>query len=96
MPRPAKTPTPPPPGYVWAPEAARRTGLSVKTLYNYRHRGGGPKAVPIGRKLAYPLDEITAYMRQLRTPQADPEREAENRPPEPRTARRRIPQQAAA
>jgi predicted DNA-binding transcriptional regulator AlpA len=53
------------------------TGLSVKTLYNYRHLGKGPKPVPIGRKLAYRLSEAKAYVAELHgcTP-ADSERAA--------------------
>lgn len=65
MPRLAKVPTPAPPGFVWIQELSRMTGLSVKTLYNYRHLGKGPKPVPIGRKLAYRLTDAKAYAAEL-------------------------------
>jgi predicted DNA-binding transcriptional regulator AlpA len=91
MPWPAKVPPPPPPGYVWTPEASRLTGLSTKTLWNYRHRGKGPKAVPIGRKLAYPLKELNAWIEAEMNPEPDTEAEHDARPPEPRVSRRRRP-----
>jgi predicted DNA-binding transcriptional regulator AlpA len=96
VPRQSKVPTPAPPGYVWAKEASLRTGLSVKTLYNYRHLGLGPAAVPIGRKLAYSIAAIDAYMRGLQDPEPSTERAAENRPPEPCSVRRRMPQKVPA
>ncbi|MGV9888332.1 helix-turn-helix transcriptional regulator [Streptomyces sp. NPDC003395] len=86
MPRPAKVPTPPPPGYVWIEEAVRRTGLSKNTLYNYRYLGKGPQCVPIGRKLAYSIAGLDAFMRDLLNPAADSEALADSRPPEPRLA----------
>lgn len=87
MPRPAKVPTPPPAGYLWTPEAARRIGRSVKTLWNYRHLGKGPKAVPIGRKLAYKISELDEFLQAEMNGETDPEAEYNSRPPEPRLAR---------
>ena len=92
MPRLAKTPTPAPPGFVWIQEASRKTGLSVKTLYNYRHLGKGPAPVSIGRKLAYREAEIDAFAAELQgEPPADPKRLHDSRPPEPRRSPRRKP-----
>lgn len=88
MPRSSHTPTPAPPGHVWSEEASRLTGLSVKTLYNYRHKHMGPISFPIGRKLAFPLDGpggINAWLdaqRSSTVPDAH-----ESRPPEPRQLR---------
>lgn len=87
MPRLAKVPTPPPAGYLWTPEAARRIGLSVKTLWNYRHLGKGPKATPIGRKLAYSIAELDAWLKAEMAGESDPEQIQDSRPPEPRLAR---------
>ncbi|MFJ4808555.1 helix-turn-helix transcriptional regulator [Streptomyces longwoodensis] len=89
MPRLAKVPTPPPAGYLWTPEAARRIGLSVKTLWNYRHLGKGPKATPIGRKLAYSIDELDAWLKAEMEGGPDEGRARESRPPEPRISRRK-------
>lgn len=95
MPRLAKVPTPPPAGYLWTPEAARRIGLSPKTLWNYRHLNKGPKAKPIGRKLAYSIEELDAWLKAEMddTPTAGQARES--RPAEPRISRRQ-PTRAAA
>ena len=84
MPRPAKVPSPPPAGYLWTPEAARRIGLSVKTLWNYRHLDKGPKAKPIGRKLAYSIKELDAWLKAEMEGEPDPARAHDARPPEPR------------
>ncbi|MER5584051.1 helix-turn-helix domain-containing protein [Streptomyces asoensis] len=91
MPRLAKVPTPPPAGYLWTPEAARRIGLSVKTLWNYRHLGKGPKATPIGRKLAYSIAELDAWLKAELEGEPDKGRAHESRPAEPRTSRRKAP-----
>lgn len=85
MPRLAKTPTPAPPGFVWIQEASLRTGLSVKTLYNYRWLGKGPKPVPIGRKLAYREADIDAFAAELQAHPGDSD--YESRPAEPRIPR---------
>jgi hypothetical protein len=83
VPRPAKVPTPPPPGYVWIDEASRRTGLSPGTLRNYRYLGKGPECVPVGRKLAYPITGLDAYMRQVLGPTTDEAAQYDSRPAEP-------------
>ncbi|WP_411078467.1 helix-turn-helix transcriptional regulator [Streptomyces sp. cmx-10-25] len=90
MPRLAKTPTLPPAGYLWTPEAARRMGVSVKTLWNYRHLGKGPQPKVRGRKLAYAIDEIDAWLKAQDDAEVAAKQQAarESRPPEPRTTRR--------
>jgi predicted DNA-binding transcriptional regulator AlpA len=96
VPRLAKVPTPPPAGYLWTPEAARRMGVSVKTLWNYRHLGKGPKPKVRGRKLAYRIDEIDAWLNEQDAAEDAAKEQAAHdaRPPEPRTTRR--PARAAA
>lgn len=94
MPRLAKVPTPPPPGYLWTPEAALRIGLSKKTLYNYAHLGKGPQPRRIGRKLAYKISELDAWLRTEMEIRPDADRAHESRPPEPRITRK--PARAAA
>ncbi|WP_322500855.1 helix-turn-helix domain-containing protein [Streptomyces rochei] len=94
MPRPAKVPPPPPAGYLWTPEAARRIGLSVKTLWNYAHLGKGPQPRRIGRKLAYKISELDEFLANQLNAEPDPDRTHESRPAEPRTTRR--PARAAA
>lgn len=89
MPRLAKVPTPPPAGYLWTPEAARRIGLSVKTLWNYRHLDKGPKATPIGRKLAYSIAELDRWFKAETGGEPNEARAHDSRPPEPRTQRRK-------
>lgn len=88
MPRPAKVPTPPPPGYVWTPEAALRLGLSVKTLWNYAHLGKGPRPRRIGRKLAYSIAELDAWLAAELDADPSAARAHESRPAEPRTSRK--------
>ncbi|MFJ8594807.1 helix-turn-helix transcriptional regulator [Streptomyces sp. NPDC093598] len=94
MPRPAKVPTPPPAGYLWTPDAARRIGRSVKTLWNYAHLGKGPKPVRIGRKLAYKITELDEFLQTEIDGEPDTGRAHESRPPEPRMSRK--PARAAA
>jgi predicted DNA-binding transcriptional regulator AlpA len=88
VPRPAKVPTPPPDGYLWTPEAARRIGLSVKTLWNYAYLGKGPTPRRIGRKLAYKITELDAFLQAEMNGEPDPARVHESRPPEPRVSRK--------
>ncbi|MFF2475145.1 hypothetical protein [Streptomyces sp. NPDC058066] len=60
----------------------------MKTLHNYRHLDKGPECFPVGRKLAYPIEGIEAWLDALRNPQPDLARERESRPAEPRLASR--------
>lgn len=87
MPRyPKEGPPPPPDGYVWSDEAARRLSLSLRTLWNYRHIGKGPKAKRYRGRLVYAIADIEAYRKaELEALNADDEElAAESRPPEPR------------
>lgn len=84
MPRIAKNPAPPPPGYVWAPEAARRLGITVSTLYKWRQLSNGPQAIPIGRKLAYRVADIDRHLDSLYRAATAPN--PESRAPELRRA----------
>ncbi|MYU20757.1 helix-turn-helix domain-containing protein [Streptomyces sp. SID8352] len=87
MPRKPKKPVPPPAGYLWTPDAARRIGLSVKTLWNYRALGRGPTSKPIGRKLAWPIEDLDAWLDAEMNPKPDADRAHESRPAEPRVRR---------
>jgi len=89
VPRPAKVPTPPPAGYLWTPEAARRIGRSVKTLWNYAHLDKGPKPARIGRRLAYKITDLDEFLTAEIEGETDQDRVHESRPAEPRTIRRK-------
>lgn len=86
MPKSSGHTRPAPPGCIWIEEAATRLGLSKQTLYKYRQRDIGPRSFAIGRKVAYKLDVIDAYLDGLQNPV--PGSQYESRPPEPRRARR--------
>lgn len=88
MPRIGKTAPPPPPGYVWSDEAARRMSVAVKTLWNYRHLGKGPQPVRYRGRLAYSEAEIAKHLEaefQALAEQAA-KRAHDSRPAEPRIA----------
>ncbi|WP_189389092.1 helix-turn-helix transcriptional regulator [Streptomyces sp. SDr-06] len=87
MPKPRRTPQPPPPGFVWIDKAVELTGLAKSTLYKYRQRGAAPQSVTIARKVAYRLTVIDEYLDNLDSPHAEPS--VESRPPEPRKPRKR-------
>ena len=90
MPTPAKNPAPPPAGCLWTPDAARRIGLTVKTLYTYKHQGKAPQGCfEIARKLAWPIDELDAWLDAQRRRPANPQAEHDSRPPEARLGRRK-------
>lgn len=58
-------------------EAARRLGLSVKTLRRWRWAGRGPGFVKIGSAVRYDPAVLTAYIdASRRTSTSDPGREA--------------------
>lgn len=94
MPRyPKEGPPPPPDGYVWSDEAARRLSLTRRTLWNYRHIGKGPTAKRYRGRLVYAIADIEAHKKaELEALNADEEELAhDSRPAEPR-----IPRQARA
>lgn len=90
MPRAPRKPVPPPPGYVWTPEAARRLGVTISTLYKWRQTGHGPQAVPHGRKLMYRIADIDHHLDRIYRAATAPN--PESRAPE----LRRTPARAAA
>lgn len=90
-----RTPTfnqPPPPGHVWADEASRLAGRAIETLYKDRQkqkrtgRSDGPKSVDVGRKAAWRIADIEAWLNQQADPGIDPARAHDSRPPEPACA----------
>jgi predicted DNA-binding transcriptional regulator AlpA len=48
-------------------EVATYYGVPVATLYQWRHRGIGPKASRIGRHLRYLWEDVEAYRDQRAT-----------------------------
>jgi predicted DNA-binding transcriptional regulator AlpA len=62
MSRAPKVQPPPPAGYVWIEEAANRLGQAKTTLYKWRQKDVGPTGVEFGRKLAYRIADIDAYL----------------------------------
>lgn len=92
MPRTPQYSQPAPPGYVYADEASRLTGRAIETLYKDRQKAPednqGPKSETLNRKAVWKLTAIAEWLDKGSNPQPDPEREAENRPPEPRRTRR--------
>ncbi|MEU5878124.1 helix-turn-helix domain-containing protein [Spirillospora sp. NPDC047279] len=49
----------------WTPqEVARFLGVPVRTLYQWRYLGVGPKAAKVGRHLRYLPDDVIAWVRQ--------------------------------
>ncbi len=51
-------------------EVAERLRTTPQALYNMRHRGDGPPAVKIGRKLLYAESDLDAYLDRLYAEQA--------------------------
>ena len=46
-------------------DVAKRLGLSVKTLQNWRTKGIGPRWIKIGRSVRYRLRDIIAFQKSL-------------------------------
>lgn len=92
MPRTPQYSQPAPPGHVWADGASRLSGRSVETLYKDRQkqkrdgRSDGPRSVDIGRKAAWRIADIDAWLNGQANPEPDPVREHDSRPPEARLA----------
>lgn len=89
MPRTPQYDQSPPPGHVWADEASRLAGRAIETLYKDRQKQkrnapcDGPKSVSVGRKAAWRIADIEAWLERQASADADPEREYNSRPPEP-------------
>lgn len=52
----------PPAGSLWSRDAARHLGIALTTLYKWRQNDYGPVPYPVGRKLAYELDVLDAWL----------------------------------
>lgn len=63
---------PAPEGSVWSDEAARRLGIALSTLYKWRQNSYGPAPYPVGRKLAYELAVIEAWLGNQRSTAVQP------------------------
>lgn len=48
-------------GYLSVRELAKYLGVAEQTVYGWRKRGEGPKAVKIGRLVRYPWEEIERW-----------------------------------
>jgi excisionase family DNA binding protein len=51
---------------MWTPEevSAFLGGVPVATLYQWRHRGTGPKSRRVGRHLRYKPEDVRAWVEQ--------------------------------
>ena len=47
-------------------QAARRVGLSPRTLERYRVTGGGPEYLKIGRRVRYTAEKLTEWLEGCR------------------------------
>lgn len=56
--------------YLTAEEAAALIRTPVATLYQWRHKGVGPRARKVGRKLLYRRDELVAWVEAQAGPDA--------------------------
>jgi excisionase family DNA binding protein len=50
-----------------AAEVAEVLGVPVGTLYQWRHRGTGPKGLRVGRHLRYRISDVEAHLTRLAT-----------------------------
>ena len=51
-----------PPRYLRTPDAARRVGLSPRTLEKHRCYGTGPSYRKLGGRVVYAIDELDAWV----------------------------------
>ena len=62
-----------PPRFLTTPEAARRVGLSHRTLEKHRCYGTGPVYRKLGGRVVYAIDELDAWVELgRRTSTSDP------------------------
>lgn len=48
-----------------APEqVAEHLGVPVSTLYQWRHRGVGPRGIKVGRHVRYRWEDVEAWLEQ--------------------------------
>jgi excisionase family DNA binding protein len=52
-------------------DVADRYGVPLRTVYDWRLRNYGPRAVKIGRHLRYHLDDVVTFEQRLRDANAD-------------------------
>jgi predicted DNA-binding transcriptional regulator AlpA len=82
----------PPPGYVWIDGAARLSGRTIETLYKDRsqqRRGvpcNGPRSVDIGRKAAWRIADIEAWLAAAPDVEPNAQHIYNSRPAEPAIA----------
>lgn len=53
-------------------QLAERWGMNPVSLSNWRIKGTGPRFIKIGKLVFYPLDEVEAAEKNLRTSTCDP------------------------
>lgn len=81
-----------PPGHVWIDEAARLSGRTIETLYKDRgiqRRTGtcpGPRSVDLGRKAAWRIADIEAWLSNAQELGPDADQLHNSRPAEPAAA----------
>ncbi|WP_242545068.1 helix-turn-helix transcriptional regulator [Streptomyces albidoflavus] len=68
MPRNPHAAIPAPRGSMWIADAADYLGLSIHTLYKWRQLDTGPRSFAVGRKVAYRIDVLDAYLDSLQAP----------------------------
>jgi predicted DNA-binding transcriptional regulator AlpA len=79
----------PPPGHVWADEASRLSGRAIETLYKDRQkqkrtgRSDGPRSVDVGRKAAWRIADIEAWLAGQEGPAPTAQMLHDSRAPEP-------------
>lgn len=55
-----------PPHFLTTPEAAKRVGLSHRTMEKHRCYGTGPNYRKLGGRVLYVLDELDAWVERAR------------------------------
>ncbi|MFF7991719.1 hypothetical protein ACFZDG_18240 [Kitasatospora xanthocidica] len=79
---PAKTGTPAPAGFMWIEAAAKELRVQKCTLYKWRYRGIGPKAIRHAGRLMYAESAVKGYWADL----IDAEQPTPLRAPRPHVA----------
>ncbi|MBT5320705.1 MAG: helix-turn-helix domain-containing protein [Chloroflexi bacterium] len=49
-------------------QLAEQLGITVNAVHSMRHRGNGPRAIRIGRRLRFLPEDITSWLEQNREP----------------------------
>ncbi len=62
----------PPDQLLTAKDAAHYINVNLQTLYSWRHRGAGPRALKAGRKLRYRRRDIDAWLEEGASEQPHP------------------------